>query len=141
MRAITAGFVYFAIIFAAGFAMGTVRVPFLVPRLGVRTAELLEMPVMFVVIVIAARYVVKRFAVPAAARTRLLVGFIALGALIAAELLLTAALQEQSIAQYIAGRDPVSGSVYLAMLALLAVMPLVLARLRDSRVLSAHDRA
>jgi hypothetical protein len=34
------------------------------------------------------------------------------------------------LADYLAGRDPVSGSVYLALLVLFAAMPLVLARLR-----------
>ncbi|MBP8296721.1 MAG: hypothetical protein KAX84_11480 [Burkholderiales bacterium] len=37
----TAALTYFALVFAAGFVMGAVRVPFLVPRLGVRVAELL----------------------------------------------------------------------------------------------------
>lgn len=32
------------------------------------------------------------------------------------------------VAEYIAGRDPVSGSVYVAMLLLFALMPLILAR-------------
>ena len=54
---------------------------------------------------------------------------------------LARALQGQSLAQYIASRDPVSGSVYLLMLGLFAAMPLVLARLHNSRVLSAHERA
>ena len=130
MRTIPAGLVYFALVFAAGFVMGAVRVPFLVPRLGVRVAELLEMPIMFVVIVVSARFVVRRFAVPVTARARVLVGFIALGMLIAAELLLATALQGQSIVQYVASRDPVSGSVYLAMLGVFTVMPLVLAWLR-----------
>ena len=87
MRTVTAGLAYFALVFSAGFCMGLVRVPFLVPRLGVRVAELLEMPFMFGVIVLSARFVVRRFAMPESVQIRLLVGIIALGLLVASELL------------------------------------------------------
>lgn len=119
---------YVALVFGAGFLLGVIRVPLLVPRLGVRTAELLEMPVMFVVIVVAARFVVRRFALPPSAGVRLGVGVMALVLLVAAELLLALAVQNQSLDQYIASRDPVSGGVYLAMLVLFAAMPLILSR-------------
>ena len=113
--------------------MGTIRVPFLVPRLGDRVAELIEMPFMFIVIVLAARFITKRFALPATVLVRLSTGFLALGLLIAAELLLAVALQDRSLGEYMSSRDPVSGSVYLAMLALVAAMPLVITRLRFGR--------
>jgi hypothetical protein len=128
MRILKAGLTYFALVFGVGFLLGAVRVPFLVPRLGERTAELLEMPFMLLVVVLAARFVVRRFALPPAAGVRLATGGLALALLVAAELALTVVLQEQSLGQFIASRDPVSGSVYLAMLALLAVMPLLVAR-------------
>ncbi len=118
--------VYFALVLGTGFVLGTVRVPFLVPRLGERYAELLEMPIMFVVIVLAARYVVRRFSLPPNASIRLMVGFAALALAVLAELLLAAALQSVSVAQYIASRDPVSGSVYLFVLLLFALMPYML---------------
>ncbi len=122
---------YFALVFGAGFLLGMIRVPFLVPRMGARVAELLEMPIQFVVILFAARFIVRRFAVPADRSVRLRVGFSALGLALAAELLLAAALAERSVAEYIAGRDPVSGSVYLAMLLVFALMPLGVARKQD----------
>ncbi len=86
------------------------------------------MPFMLVAIVLAARFVIRRFALPASALVRLGTGVIALGLLLAAELLLAVALQDRSLSDYIASRDPVSGSVYLAMLLLFAAMPLILAR-------------
>lgn len=122
VRTLKAGLVYFALVFAAGFLLGLVRVPLLVPRLGVRFAELLEMPLMLLVIVCSARYVVRRYQ-PLHWRSRLLVGVIALSLLATAELLFAALLQGQSPAQYVASRDPVSGAVYLAMLLLFAAMP------------------
>ena len=122
--------VYFALVMGAGFLLGMVRVPFLVPRLGERVAELIEMPLMLVVIGLSARFVVRRFALPPTASVRLKVGFLALALAVCAELLLAAALQGQSVRAYIASRDPVSGSVYLAMLGLFALMPLILARMQ-----------
>ena len=41
---------YFAVTFAAGFALGTIRVAWLVPVVGERAAELMEMPVMVAVV-------------------------------------------------------------------------------------------
>ena len=129
-NSIKAGIAYFAMVMGAGFVMGVLRVPFLVPRLGERMAELIEMPFMFVVILLAARFVVRRFALPSRRAVRLAVGLLALGLALLTEILLAAVLQERSLGDYIASRDPVSGSVYLAMLVLFALMPLILARVR-----------
>lgn len=107
--------------------------PFLVPRLGERVAELIEMPFMFIVIVLAARFASAKFGLPATVQVRLSTGFLALSLMIAAELLLAVALQDRSLGEYLASRDPVSGLVYLAMLALFAAMPLVITRLQFGR--------
>jgi hypothetical protein len=40
-----AGALYFTIIFVIGFALGTIRVLLLVPRLGAVTSELIELPI------------------------------------------------------------------------------------------------
>ena len=125
---VEAGAAYFGLVFGAGFLLGSVRVPFLVPRFGERVAELLEMPIQLVVIVFAARYVVRRFALPAAVSVRLRVGLLALGLAIAADLLLAAAMSGGQVGQYLAARDPVSGSVYLVMLLVFALLPLVAGR-------------
>jgi len=122
-----AGAAYFALVFGAGFVLGAIRTVIVVPRIGVRAAELLEMPLMFVVIVFAARAVVRRFALPARAAFRLGVGLVALALLVAAEILLAVVLEGRSVGQYVAGRDPVSGSAYLAMLVVFALMPWLLA--------------
>lgn len=119
---------YFALAFGAGFVLGSIRVLFLVPRFGERVAELAEMPVMFVVIMVSARFIVRRFALPGHAAPRLGAGFLALALLLTAEILLAVALQDRTLGEYVASRDPVSGIVYLAMLVLFALMPLVLAR-------------
>ena len=127
LRVIKAGLAYFGLVFGTGFLLGIVRVPLLVPRLGVRVAELIEMPIMLVAIVLSARYVRRRLQLPSSISFNAGVGLIALALLLIAELSLVMALQSQSIAEYVASRDPVSGTVYLAMLVVFAAMPAALA--------------
>ena len=127
-QSIKVGLAYFVLVFGAGFVLGALRVSFLVPRYEERIAELSEMPLMFAVIVIAARFVIRRFAVPFSIAARISTGLLALSLLLAAELLLALVLQDRSLADYIASRDPVSGSVYLLMLVLFALMPTLIGR-------------
>lgn len=136
MRILKAGGVYFALVFGAGFVFGSIRLPVLVPRVGVRAAELIEMPFMLVVVVLSSRFVVRRFELARTVAVRLGTGLFALTLLSAAEILLAVVLQRRSLGAYIASRDPVSGSVYVAMLILFAAMPLVLARTRPAPLAS-----
>jgi hypothetical protein len=48
-----AALAYFALVFGAGFLLGPIRILFIVPRFGVLVAELMEYPLMLVVIVAA----------------------------------------------------------------------------------------
>ena len=139
MRVLKASASYF--MFGTGFVLGLVRVPFLVPRLGVRIAELIEMPFMLVAIILTARYISRRFELPQSSSIRLLVGLLALVLLVTAELSFALILRGESIGQYIASRDPVSGSVYLAMLVLFALMPVILARVHAARLSSGNEQA
>lgn len=122
-RTISAGFVYFAIVLGTGFALGLVRVPFLVPRIGERWAELMEMPIMAATIYFAAGYILRRCPAITLPGRALAVGLFALVLAICAELGLAVFLQSQTVAKYVRSRDKVSGSVYLAMLAAFALMP------------------
>jgi hypothetical protein len=124
---IRAGVAYFALVFGVGFLLGCVRVPFLVPWLGERSAELIEMPFMFVAVIVAARFVCRRFDLSQKISIRLPVGLFALGLLLAAEVTLAILMQDQSLREYIASRDPISGPVYLLMLGLFGLMPTILA--------------
>ena len=121
-----AALVYFGLVLGAGFLLGLVRVPFIVPRIGERWAELAEMPVMGAVVFVAAGYVLRKFPATRLRSRSLLVGFVALALLVCAELGLALALQSRTLGEYLASRDRVSGSVYLAMLILFAVMPRLL---------------
>lgn len=128
MRIIKAGVLYFAFVFGAGFLLGPIRILWVVPRFGTRIAELMETPIMFVITVVAARWIVRRLAVPFVPSYRLGMGCIALGLLLLAEFTLVLWLQGLSIKEYLASRDPVSGTVYYVMLGVFALMPLLVAR-------------
>ena len=122
-RILGSAVVYFGIVFGVGFLLGSVRVPLMVPRIGERSAELAEMPLMFIAIFLAAGYIVRKHAAYVSPKGWAVVGVISLGLLVCAELLLAAVLAGRGVAEYIASRDPVSGTVYLGMLVVFAAMP------------------
>ncbi len=128
MQILKAGTLYFALVFGAGFVLGTIRTLWVVPSVGMRKTELMEAPLMFVITIVAARWVVGRFSLPRRSVTRLGVGFVALGFLLVAELGFVLWLQGMTIREYIASRDPVAGTMYIVMLGIFAVMPLFVAR-------------
>lgn len=118
-----AGLAYFAIVLGTGFVLGMIRVPFLVPRMGERWAELAEMPLMAVVIFFAAGFILRRFPEIRTPARALAAGCLALAWVIAAELGLAVVLQSQTLVEFIQSRDKVSGAVYLGLLLVFAVMP------------------
>ncbi|MEO6185642.1 MAG: hypothetical protein ABIP38_04680 [Steroidobacteraceae bacterium] len=122
-KTIQASVIYFAIVLGAGFILGVVRVPFLVPRIGERWAELAEMPLMAVVIYLGAGYVLRRTPGVRTPRKALTTGLLALVFSIAAELILATLLQDRTLSEFVASRDKISGSVYVAMLLVFAAMP------------------
>lgn len=122
-QTIRAGLTYFAIVLGTGFVLGVIRVPFLVPRIGERWAELAEMPIMATVIFLAAGFILRRFPGIYSPGRSLAAGFIALALSVCAELGLAVALQSQTLAEFLKSRDKVSGSVYVALLLVFAVMP------------------
>jgi len=121
---------YFALVFSVGFLLGAVRVPFLLPRFGERTAELLEMPFMAVAMVLAARLVLRHLLPQAGAGGRAATGALALALalMVAAELAVGLVLQQRPLQDILRNRDPVSGSVYLLLLLVYALLPLLLGR-------------
>jgi hypothetical protein len=128
MHILKSGVLYFALVFGAGFVLGPIRILWVVPRFGTRIAELMETPIMFVVTIVAARWIVRRLAIPSTTSSRLGMGCVALGLLLVAEFTLVLWLRGLSISEYLASRDPVSGTVYYVMLGLFAIMPLLVAR-------------
>ena len=125
---VQAGLLYFVLVFGAACMLGPIRILWAVPAFGTRVAELIEMPIMFVVITIAAYWTVRHLAVPPIPSKRLSMGLIALGLVLIAEFTVVLRLLGLSIEDYFASRDPVSGRVYVVMLGVFAIVPLLVAR-------------
>jgi hypothetical protein len=127
MQVLKAGALYFTLVFGAGFVLGTVRTLWLAPRVGARRAELMETPIMLAVTILAARWTVLRLSVPTMWSPRLEMGCIALVLMLVAEFGFVLWIRGMTIKDYLATRDPVSGTVYYAMLVVFAVMPVLVA--------------
>ena len=109
--------------------LGPFRILWGVPRFGTRMAELMEAPIMFVITIVAAWWIVRRLAVPFTPSIRLGMGCISLGLLLVTEFTLVLWLRGLSISEYLGSRDPVSGTVYYVLLGVFAIMPLLVARM------------
>jgi hypothetical protein len=123
MQQIKPALIYFILIFATGFALAMIRIPLLVPRLGERWAELVELPFMVLASFLVARWLVQRFGLVTVVQC-IGTGLPALLMMLSAELAVMW-FQGQSLGEYLAGRDPVSGMAYLFSLLLFAAMPLL----------------
>lgn len=115
-------------VFAAGFMLDTVRVLWLVPHLGTRVAELIEAPIMLLIAVITARWLVRRFSEITASSHWLCVGLVGLALMMLIEFTVVLWLRGLSLTEYFATRDPVSSAVYFASLGVFAILPLLLSR-------------
>ena len=133
MKLFTSSAVYFAIVFGAGFVFGTVRVMWLVPAVGVRMAELTELPLMVAVVVVAARWVNRRFLAKRDQPARLIVGVTALVLLLLAELIVGVIILGLTPRDVFLSRDPVSGTAYYLSLCVFALMPWWLGRAGPTR--------
>jgi len=125
MQILKAGAFYFSLVFGAGFVPGAIRIMWVIPSFGTRIAELVEAPIMFTVTLVAARWIVRRLAVPAKVSSRLGMGCVGLGLMLIAEFTLVLWLRGLSISEYFATRDPVLGTVYYVMLGVFCIMPLL----------------
>lgn len=136
MSIIRAGFSYFGLVFGTGFVLGVIRTLWVVPKMGVRMAELLEMPLMLFAIVIAAQWIDQQLNRlidrPNPLRDRLLVGLLAFGLLLGAEIGVGLFLRGRSLVEIFVDRDPLTGTIYYILLVLFLMMPWVLRTLKKS---------
>jgi len=103
-------------------------VMWLVPIVGVRLAELTELPLMLAVVFFAARWVNRRFLTERDQSARLIVGVVAFALLLLAELILGVTLGGLSPKEMFLNHDPVSGTAYYLSLCAFALMPWGLGR-------------
>lgn len=123
--AFIAGLAYFALVFAAGFALGGLRLNVLEPRFGPLGAVLVELPFMLAVSWFACGWAVRRFKVPRAFPARLGMGASAFAFLMAAELGLSVFLFGQSVSAFLAGFAAPAGAAGLAGQIVFGLMPMM----------------
>ena len=129
-KPLVAAFAYWAVVFAAGFILGTLRVLALAPRLGEVAAVTLEIPLMLAVSWVASRGVCRRFAVPARLTPRILMGGVAFALLIIAEAALSVYAFGRTAGEWAGFLGTPAGLLGLAGQVGFAMIPAVQAALR-----------
>lgn len=112
--------IYFVTVFAVGFVLGTLRVILLVPNIGARYAELLEIPFMIGGIYFPGLWIAYR---SESKRQALGIGFLALAIMLGAEMLLAAIVFRKLPMEALFNKDPFSGTAYYVALLVFAMMP------------------
>ncbi|MCA3246061.1 MAG: hypothetical protein ING29_06215 [Azospirillum sp.] len=124
-RAGLAGTVYFAVVFAIGFVLGTVRVLFLAPALGEGIATLIELPAMLAASWFVCGWCVGRFGVPPAPGARATMGGAAFGMLMAVEAMLSILVFGRTPLGHIARYAEIGPALGLAAQIAFAAFPLL----------------
>ena len=114
MSALKAGTIYFALVFAVGFVLGTIRVLAVLPLVGETIAVLIEMPIMLTLSWIACRYIVARSHVPPIPGDRAVMGAVAFALLMVAEIGVSWLLGRRSVSAYLAHYMTAAGALSLA---------------------------
>jgi hypothetical protein len=107
--------------FGVGWILGPIRELWAVPHFGRVQATLAEAVIVLIAMVVAARWVIRRFAVPQTAATA--IGLVALGLLIPAEIAGVVFVRGLSLHGYFASLLTAPGVISLIMLLLFAAMP------------------
>lgn len=128
-----AALVYFALVFAVGFLLGTIRVLFVAPRWGELAGVMIEAPIMLLVSWLACGASILMFDVRGR-RAGLATGALAFALLMAAELALSRLAFGRSPAEYLRALATPAGAVGLASQVAFGLFPL----LRSGRSSAPH---
>jgi len=132
-RAAAAGFLYFAIVFAAGFVLGAIRISLIAPLTGDLFATLIELPVILGASWIACLFVLRRLQVAERLSARLVMGAAAFALLIGAEVALGLGLMHRTLETQLAAMKTAPALIGLGGQVLFAFFPLIaLAMRRDA---------
>lgn len=131
--ALKAGTAYFAVVYAIGFLLGTVRVLLLAPLAGETAAVLFEAPLMLLVSWMAARWSSRTFSVPAKLPPRIVMGGFALVLLILGELAVSTFVFERSLEGTVAAYRAPAGFLGLLAQLIFALLPIAQAILYGDR--------
>ncbi len=124
IAALKAGTVYFALVFAVGFVLGTIRVFGLAPLVGESGAVAIELPVMLLASWIICRHIMRALLI---ARTsqRAVMGALALSLLLMAEFLISVLLLGKSPSEHFAAYREFSTQLGFAAQIAFALFPLM----------------
>ena len=122
MTILRAAAAYWAVVFALGFVLGTVRVLWLAPLAGLVPATLIELPVMLGASWLASGWLVRRFAITDSGAA-LATGGLAFALLMAAECALAVAMMGQTPAQWLVDLRQPHALIGLAGQVVFAAMP------------------
>lgn len=121
-RIVPAAIAFFALVFGAGFALGTIRVVVLQPYFGTNASRLLELPLMIVVSYFAARFITRRMG-PATRDRWLLIGLLAFLFLMAAEFLMGTFVFRMPLGTMLADLLTFTGALSLVAQSLIILFP------------------
>ena len=127
MKTLAAPFLYFAIVFGAGFVVGPLRVLYVEPRVGITTAVLLEAPILLIAMLVGAKLTVRWMQAPSVAAL-LGVGILALVMQQVSDVAVGVFLRGMTVADHIAQFGTPAGMIYSALLAAFAMMPWLIGR-------------
>ncbi len=127
-RVLKAAALYFALIFAVGFALGPVRVLLLEPTIGGASAVLIEAPFLLAAIAVAARHVPRRMRIRSSLPDLLVMGCGAAALVLLADLAIGVPLRGIAMADHFNYLTTPAGHLYLILVALFALAPALLAR-------------
>jgi hypothetical protein len=133
MRALKAGIIYFLLVFAVGWILGPIRELWAVPHFDLMAATLSEAVIMLIAMMVAARWVIRRFEVPQTLSDTLSIGLIAIGLLFPAEIAGVLWVRGLSFQEYLASFVTGPGVISAIMFLLFAAMPTLVTRLARGR--------
>jgi hypothetical protein len=122
---VAAGFVYAIVVYAAGFALGAIRVFLVAPRIGPTVAVALEAPIILAVSWRVSQWAAARFGAPATASARATMGGVAFATLMLAEFGVAFLVFGRSIEEIFAGWRAPAGAIGLAAQIAFAAFPLL----------------
>lgn len=124
-RSLRAGTLYFLIVFAIGFLLGTIRFLVIVPKVGELVAVLIELPILLTLAWVICAGIMLKAQVPRRPGPRLIVAATSLLLLLSAEFVLSIWLFGNSVDAYLGSFGTLHGAVGLAGQVAFALFPVI----------------
>lgn len=125
IRSVKAAIVYFVLVFAVGFVLGTLRVLALEPMIGEVGAVIAETPIMLVISWLVCAGLIRRYKLPRGLATRLTMGGSAFVFLMSSEFGLSVLLLGRTLSEYFAHYETTAGMIGLFAQLAFALFPTI----------------